>query len=316
MQEINNSERLWVEKYRPQKIEDCILSENVKEQLSSIAKSGQIPNLLLSGTAGTGKTTAAKALCNELECDWLFINASEDGGIDTLRTKIRSYASTTSLTGNGKVVILDEADHLTNNAQAAFRSALEEFSKNCTFIMTCNYPNRLIDPLRSRLKQIEFSIPNSEKPALAMQLMKRVAFILDNEKIEYDKKVVAQVIQRYFPDNRKVLNELNGYAAGGRKIDVGILQSLKGSDVETLVDYMKSKDFKSIRQWAADSAGTDTAPVYEGLYKNLYDKVTPASIPELIITLEEYQRYDSIVPSKEVHMTALAVALMATMEWK
>lgn len=313
---VNESEHIWVEKFRPSKINDCILPAGIKDQLTSITASGRIPNLLLSGGPGTGKTTAAKALCNELDCDWLFINASEEGGIDTLRTKIRHYASTTSLTGNGKVVILDESDHLTGNAQAAFRSALEEFSKNCSFIMTCNYPNRLIEPLRSRLKQIDFSIPNEEKPALAMQLLKRVSVILEHENVEFDKKVVAMVIQRYFPDNRKVLNELNGYAAGGRKIDVGILQSLKGAEVSTLVDFMKAKDFKAIRQWAADVSSSDTSMVYEGLYKTLYDMVQPSSIPEIILIVEEYQRYDGVVPSKEIHMVALAVSLMATVEWK
>jgi DNA polymerase III delta prime subunit len=315
MQNVNNEEFLWVEKYRPQTIDDCLLPEVNKQQLKAIAGSGRITNLLLTGGPGTGKTTAAKALCNELGCDWLFINASEDGGIDTLRTKIRHYASTTSLTGNGKVVIMDEADHLTGSAQAAFRSALEEFSKNCSFIMTCNFPNRLIEPLRSRLKQIEFSIPMEERPGLAAQLLKRVMFILDNEKVEYDKRVVAQVVQRYFPDNRKVINELNGYAAGGKTIDIGILQSLKGSDVDELVRRMKGKDFKAVRQWAADTAGSDTSSVYEGLYKVLYSMVSPSSIPEVILTIEDYQRYDGVVPSKEVHIAALAVSLMASIEW-
>lgn len=316
MMNVNDKEFLWVEKYRPDTIQDCILPEKNKEQLLSIIKAGRVPNLLLSGGPGTGKTTAAKALCKEMDCDWLFINASEDGGIDTLRTKIRQYASTTSLSGNGKVVILDESDHLTGNTMAAMRSAIEEFSKNCSFIFTCNYPNKIIEPLKSRLKQVDFSIPVEEKPTLAAQLLKRVVSILQNECIEYDKRVLAQVIQRYFPDNRKVLNELNGYAVGGRVIDVGILQTMKGAEIDILIDYLTQKDFKEIRQWATNVASSDTTVIYEGLYKKLYDKVQPSSIPDIILTLEEYQRFDSVVPSKELHIAAMSVQLMATIEWK
>lgn len=313
---FNENEHLWTEKYRPATIKDCILPAATSGLMLSIVDSGRMPNLLLSGPPGTGKTTAAKALCNELDCDWMFIPASEDSGIDVLRTKIRQFASTTSLTGNGKVVILDEADHLQKNStQPALRSAIEEFSKNCSFIFTCNYPNLIIEPLRSRLKQIDFSIPSTEKAPLALQLMKRTIQILELEGVVHDKKVVAAVIQRYFPDNRKVLTELNSYAKSG-KIDVGILEALKGSNVDKLVELMKNRDFKEIRQWAADTSGYDTSAIYEGLYKVLYEKVKPSSIPEVILTLEEYQRFDGIVPSKEVHLVALAVSLMASVEWK
>lgn len=311
----NMKEPLWVERYRPQKIADCILPDNIKKQFEEIIASGRIPNLLLSGSAGTGKTTGGKALCNELGVDWIIINASEDNGIDLIRNKIKDFASTVSFSEAGKCVILDEADALTQAAQSALRGALETYSQTCSFIFTCNFPGRIIDPLHSRTSRIDFTIGKTDRPAIQMKFFERVCAILKNEGVTYDELTVATLINKFFPDNRRILGELQKYGRGGA-IDAGILNDLQEVSIETLVKAMKAKKFAEVRQWCAENSGNDLASMYKRLYTSLKDYVEPASIPEAILVLEDYQRYDGVVPDKELHIAAMCVALMMSVTFK
>lgn len=312
----NENERLWVEKYRPQNIEDCILKESTKKQFVSIVKEGNIPNLLLYGPPGTGKTTAAKAMCKELGVDWMVVNASNERGMDVLRDKIMSFASTVSLGGHGKCFILDEADHLLPATQAALRSATEELSANCSFIMTANYPNRIIDALHSRFAGIDFAADHRELERMQAEFFFRVIEILNNESVTYEEKVLVEVVQKYFPDNRKILNKLQQYARGGNCIDTGILMTMEEVSIDALIESIKSKKFKQVAQWAEDNKNNDTSSMYEKIYKSLKQWVAPSSIPDAIMTLQEYQKFDSVVPSKELHLTSLCVELMSSLEFK
>jgi DNA polymerase III delta prime subunit len=311
MSEIN----LFVEKYRPKTIEECILPESTKNTFREIVKSGECQNLLLSGKPGTGKTSVAKALCNDLDCDWIMINCSEDGNIDTLRTKIRTFASTVSLSDKRKVVILDEFDYSNaSSIQPALRGAIEEFAANCRFILTCNYKNRIIEPIHSRCTTIEFSIPSKEKPKMAKEFMSRCEMILDEEGITYDMKVLAELILKYFPDFRKILNELQRYSVSGT-IDVGILAT-PSQKINDVIKAMKDKDFVTVRKWVAGNMDNSQTDLFRSIYDGLYEHLSPTSIPNAILILAEYQYKAAFVADQEINTAACMVELMMSCEFK
>jgi len=307
---------LLVEKYRPATIDDCILPVSLKETFKDIVGSGECQNLLLSGGAGCGKTSVARALCNELDADSILINCSEDGNIDTLRTKIRTFASTVSISGNKKVVILDEFDYSNaNSIQPALRGAIEEFANNCRFIITCNYKNRIISPIHSRCTNIEFAIPSEEKPSLAGQFMQRVKKILDKEAIPYEDKILAQLITKYFPDFRRVLNELQRYSVAGI-IDIGILSQIGEVQVKELAVAMKGKNFTETRKWVVSNLDNSQTELFRKIYDGLHDYVTPSSIPQAILILADYQHKAAFVADQEINLTACIVELMMECEFK
>jgi len=310
------NEYLWVEKFRPQIIEDCILPQSIKDTFQQMVDVGESQNLLLSGSAGCGKTTIAKALCKELDTDFIMINCSEDGNIDTLRTKIRNFASTVSISGGKKIVILDEFDY--SNAQStqpALRGFIEEFSDNCRFILTCNFKNRIIEPIHSRCTCIPFTIPKSEKPKLASQFMERAKWILEQENIGYDEKVVAEVIMKHFPDFRRVINELQRYSVAG-SIDVGILSTIGEIHIKDLMGYMKTKDFTNARKWAVENLDNAPTELFRKIYDGLYEGVTSSSIPQAILILAEYQYKSAFVADQEINLVACIVELMMGCEFK
>ncbi len=310
------NEFLWVQKYRPKKIADCILPDDLKETFQAIADGDRIPTLLLAGGPGIGKTTVAKALCEEVGADWIMINGSEESGIDVLRTKIRAFASTVSMYDTKKVVIVDESDYLNpNSTQPALRMATEEFSKNCTFIFTCNFKNRIIAPLQSRCSVYDFKIKNADKPKLAMQFMKRVEQILEQEGVEYDKKVVAEIIQRHFPDFRRVLNELQRYSATG-KIDSGILFNLSDENFNELVGYLKEKKYTSVRKWVAQNVDIDSVKLFSDLYTRASERMNPKSVPDLVLILAKYQYNAAFVADQEINMMAALTEIMLQVAWK
>ena len=307
---------LFVEKYRPQTIDDCILPSSLKSTFNDIVRSGECQNLLLTGGAGCGKTSVARALCNELDADFILINCSEDGNIDTLRTKIRTFASTVSITGNKKVVILDEFDY--SNAQSiqpALRGAIEEFADNCRFVITCNYKNRIISPIHSRCTNVEFIIPSDEKPALAAQFMERVQYILDKENIPYENAIIAQLITKYFPDFRRVLNELQRYSVAGI-IDVGILSQVGELQVKELVSSMKEKNFTEARKWVVSNLDNSQTELFRKIYDGLYNHMQSSSIPQAILILADYQHKAAFVADQEINLTACIVELMMECEFK
>ena len=302
---------LWCEKYRPRTVDDTILSPELKETFKEFIKQGNIPNLLLTGGAGMGKTTVARAMLEELGCDYIIINGSMNGNIDTLRNDIRNFASTVSFDGGRKYVILDEADYLNpQSTQPALRNFMEEFSNNCGFILTCNFANRIISPLHSRCSVIEFKIPNNEKPKLAAQLMKRIHGILSQEHIEYEEKVVAQVIMKHFPDFRRVLNELQRYSATG-KIDTGILVNLQDVSIKTLMQHMKEKNFKEVRKWVVENIDNDPVMMYRKLYDSAADYMKPESIPSLVLIVAEYSYKSAFVADQEVNLVACLTEIMS-----
>lgn len=307
---------LFVEKYRPKTIDECILPSSLKKTFNDIVSGGECPNLLLSGKAGTGKTSVARALCNQLGADWIIINCSEDGNIDTLRTKIRQFASTISLSDTKKVVILDEFDY--SNAQSiqpALRGAIEEFAKNCRFILTCNYKNRIIEPIHSRCTCIDFSIPIKEKPQLAKDFLARCEFILKEEKIGYDKKVLTQLIIKHFPDFRRTLNELQRYSSAGT-IDIGILSEVGDIKIKELMEHMKNKDFSAARVWVVSNIDNDPQHIFRKLYDGLYENLKSGSIPTAILALAEYQYKSAFVADQEINLVACVVELMMGCEFK
>jgi DNA polymerase III delta prime subunit len=306
---------LWTEKYRPQTIEDCILPKRLKEVFQQYASQKQIPNLLLTGSAGVGKTTVAKALCQEVGCDYLVINGSDESGIDTFRVKIKNYASSMSFTGGRKVIIIDEADYLNpNSTQPALRSAIEEFASNCSFIFTCNYKNRIIEPLHSRMAVIEFGLKNGEKMKMATEFLKKTEFILQTEKIEFDKKVVAELVTKHFPDFRRVINELQRYSQLG-KIDVGVLAQVADISTTEIVKYIKDKDFGAVRKWVATNE-IDPTTFFRKLYDNLYDFLKPHSIPQVILILADYQYKQAFVVDQEINTVACLIQIMAEGDFK
>jgi len=312
--DVNNY--IWPEKYRPSKIADCVLPEHLKARFTEIAKSGDIPHLLLHGRAGVGKTTVAIALCQEVGADYILINASKDGNIDTLRTTIQDFASSMSFHGSRKVVILDEADYLNpNSTQPALRGAITEYSSNCTFIFTCNNKSRLIEPLHSRSTVIEFSIPKEEKPSIARQIASRIRYILETEGVEYDKNIVNEIIMRFFPDFRRMLNELQTYAIGG-KIDVGILAVAKDVTVDEVVKYLKDKNFKEMRKWVALNIESDPIQIYRRIYDCLNDYMKPESVPEAVLILAEAMYRAAFVADQEIQMVATLTSIMTECTFK
>ena len=307
---------LWVEKYRPKTVEDCVLPKELKTVFSNIIKTGEIPNMLFSGTAGVGKTTVAKAICNELHLDYILINGSEEGNIDTLRGKIKSFASTVSLQGGYKVVILDEADYLNpQSTQPALRAFIEEFSNNCRFIMTCNFKNRIIEPLHSRCSVYEFNIPSKEKPAMAGEFLKRLEFILGQENVEYQIDVLANLIMKFFPDWRRVLNECQRYSIGGT-IDAGILVSLSDENMNKLIQHLKDKNFTEMRKWVANNMDVESRVIYRKIYDALLDILKPESAPQIVLILAQYQYYDPFVADHELNVVACMTEIMACAEFK
>jgi len=309
-------EFLWVEKYRPKTIEECVLPAELKDNFNQVLKQGELQNMLLTGTAGTGKTTAAKALCHELDLDYLLINGSEESGIDTLRNKIKHFASTVSLQGGYKVVILDEADYLNpQSTQPALRGFIEEFSANCRFILTCNFKNRIIEPLHSRCTTIEFNIPKKEAERLASVMMARLMLILDDEGIEYEHPVLAELIMKHMPDWRKVLNELQRYSVSG-KIDAGILVQLSDVSLQSLMSFLKEKNFKQVRKWVAENMDSEPAALYRKIYDNMNDHVESASIPQLVLILADYQYKNAFVADHELNTVACLTEVMAGVKFK
>ena len=303
-------EFLWVEKYRPKTIADTILPAELKQTFQQFVDQKNIPNLLLSGTAGVGKTTVARAMLEELECDYIMINGSMNGNIDTLRNEILNFASTVSFSGKRKYVILDEADYLNaNSTQPALRNFMEEFSRNCGFILTCNFKNRIIEPLHSRCSVIDFRISKSDMAKLAGSFFKRTTGILDNEGIQYDKAVVAEIIQKHFPDWRRVLNELQRYSATG-KIDSGILTNMTESSIKELMSLMKDKNFTEVRKWVKDNTDTDVNVLYNKFYEVAGEYFDKRVIPSLIILIAKYQYQNAFSANSEINFTAFLAEIM------
>ena len=306
---------LWVEKYRPQTIEDCILPESTKKTFKEFLKKGEVPNLLLCGTAGTGKTTVARALCEELGCDYIVINGSDEGRqIDTLRTKIKSFASAISFESKTKVVIIDEADYLNRESvQPALRAFIETFSENCRFIFTCNYKQKIIAPLHSRTTVIEFKVDKKDQPALASKFMKRMQFVLEAEGITYKDKVLAELLMKHIPDYRRVLNEMQRYSSSGT-IDEGILSNISDINTKDLITSLKDKDWKKMRQWVANNVDTDP----QGVFRYIYDSLLPEikTVPQMVLLIADYQYKAAFVADQEINLTACLTEIMASIQFK
>ena len=307
---------LWVEEYRPRDVESCVLPKHLKDTFTEFVAQGELPNLILSGGPGVGKTTIAKAVLEELGSTYMMINGSEESGIDVLRTKIKNFASTVSLEGGRKYLILDEADYLNpQSTQPALRGFVEEFHKNCGFILTCNYKNRLIEPLHSRCSVIDFTIPNSEKPELAKHFMSRVEGILDDVNIKYEKRVLAEVINKFFPDWRRVLNELQRYSVSG-VIDAGMLVDMSEINIKELMGAMRNKEFTNVRKWVVNNLDNDPVRIFRNIYDSLYDHVDNNSIPLVVVLLGEYQYKSSFVADQEINTLAFLTEVMAKVKWK
>ena len=313
------AENLWVEKYRPKKIDDCILTIELKETFKQFVNQKELPNLLLSGTAGTGKTTVARALCEELGVDYIIINGSDEGRqIDTLRHKIKNFASTVSLTETArhKVVILDEADYMNpESVQPALRNFIETFYKNCRFIFTCNYKNKILPALHSRCTVIDFTITNGQKVKTATQLMNRLCSILTEENIEFNKKVIAELIQKHFPDFRRTINELQRYSVRG-KIDSGILFSITEADTKQLVAILKEKRFNDMRKWVINNLEKEPSSLFSSVYEILYKHLQPQSIPQAVLVIAGYQYKSAFVADQEINMVACLTEVMANCKFK
>jgi DNA polymerase III delta prime subunit len=309
------NEVLWVEKYRPQSIDDTILPDKMKNTFRKFVNDENVPNLLLTGGPGVGKTTIAKAMLDEMGCDYIVKNGSLNVNIDTLRYDISTYASAVSLGGGRKYVIFDEADYLSAaNVQPALRNFIEEYSANCGFIFTCNFKNRIIAPLRSRLSEVDFSIEQTERPALAMQFFKRVINILDNENVNYDKAVVAKVIEKHFPDFRRVLTELQSYAASG-KIDEGIFVNLKQESIDELFSLLKAKDFTNMRKWVAKNSDQDMNEMFRRIYDAAAERVEFKTLPGFVVTIADYMYKSNFVADQEVNMVAFLTEVMIESEY-
>ena len=313
------SEYLWVEKYRPKKISECILSEDIKNTFAQFLKQKEIPNLLLAGTAGTGKTTVARALCEELGADYIIINGSDEGRqIDTLRNKIKNFASTVSLTehSNHKVVIIDEADYMNaESVQPALRNFIETFYKNCRFIFTCNYKNKILPALHSRCTVIDFAIKNGQKVKTAQALLQRLGKVLDEEGIEYDNKVLAELIQKYYPDFRRTINELQRYSVRG-KVDSGILFSLSEANTKELVKILKEKRFNDMRKWVINNLDKEPSSLFTSVYELMYKSLESSSIPQSILIIAGYQYKSAFVADQEINLVACLTELMSQVKFK
>jgi len=312
--ENNRDQFLWVERYRPRKLDDCILPDDQLKTFREFVATGEIPNMLLCGSAGVGKTTIARAICEELGCDYIIINGSEESGIDVLRTKIREFASSVSFGGKTKVVILDEADYLNpNSTQPALRAFIEEFANNCRFIFTCNFKNRIIAPLHSRTAVIEFKLTKADRPKMAGRFMKRLSDILATENVSFDEKVVAEVLKKHFPDYRRVLNELQRYSVSGT-IDEGILVNIQEVNMKELVASLKGKDFKKMRNWVVDNIDNDPNLIFRKIYDTILDDVKYPS--QLVLLLADYQYKAAFAANPEINLVACLAEIMAGMEWK
>ena len=311
-----NTDFLWVEEYRPKTIEDCILPESLKTLFSSFVKKGELSNLLFSGTPGIGKTTVAKALCEEMNCDWIMINGSEEGGIDVLRNKIKNFASTVSLSGGKKVVILDEADYLNpQSTQPALRGFVEEFHKNCRFILTCNFKNRIIEPLHSRFSNIEFKVNPKDKPKLASRLFERAVYILKEQNVSYEDKVLVELITKHFPDFRKLINELQRYSVSG-SIDAGILVNVSDENLKTLITHLKNKEFSDMRKWVVNNLDNDPVKIFRKIYDTLYTNLEPSTIPHAVLIIADYQYKSAFVADQEINLVACLTELMSQVKFK
>ena len=317
MENVKENEFLWSERYRPQTIDDCVLPDVIKQTFKDYIAQGELPTFLLTGTAGVGKTTVARALCEEIGADYLFINGSDEGrSIDVLRTVVRSFASTVSLTDAKKMIIIDEADYMNaNSIQPALRGFIEEFSANCRFIFTCNYANRIIEPLRSRCAIVDFKIDNKDKPELAGAFYKRAIGILKNEGIEFEPKVVAELITKYFPDYRRVLNEMQRYSVSG-KIDAGILVNMSEQTFKELIGFLKDKNFTSVRQWVGKNSDTDSTALFRNIYDAASNVLQPVSIPELVLILAGYQYKAAFVADHEINTMACLTEIMRDCSFK
>jgi DNA polymerase III delta prime subunit len=316
MIDFRDDQFLWVEKYRPQKIDDCVLPESLKETFKQYVAQGELPHFLLSGTAGIGKTTIAKALCNEIGAEYIMINGSEESGIDTLRVKIKGFASTVSLTDSPKVIIIDEADYLqANSTQPALRSFIEEFSSNCRFIFTCNFKNRILEAIHSRCACIDFKIDPKDKQVLLGTFFKRASIILKQEGIEFDPKVVAELITKHFPDYRRVLNELQRYSVSG-KIDSGILVNMSEESFKDLIKLMKEKDFTNVRKWVGKHSDSDTVALFREFYDTAANFMVAGSIPQMVLILADYQYKAAFVADHELNIMAAMTEIMADCKFK
>mgnify|MGYP001206305058 FL=1 len=311
-----NTDFLWVEQYRPKTIDDCILPDSLKTLFKSFIKKGELSNMLFSGTPGIGKTTVAKALCEEMNCDWIMINGSEEGGIDVLRNKIKNFASTVSLSGGKKVVILDEADYLNpQSTQPAMRGFVEEFHKNCRFILTCNFKNRIIEPLHSRFSNIEFKVNPKDKPKLASKLFERAIYILKEQNISYEDKVLVELITKHFPDFRKLINELQRYSVSG-SIDAGILVNVSDENLKTLVTHLKNKEFSDMRKWVVNNLDNDPVKIFRKIYDTLYTNLEPSTIPHAVLIIADYQYKSAFVADQEINLVACLTELMSQVKFK
>ena len=312
------SDFIWVEKYRPTTIDECILPKGIKKTFQDFVERGEIPNMLLSGPPGIGKTTVAKALCHQLGSDYYVINGSDEGRfLDTVRNSAKNFASTVSLTSDSKhkVIIIDEADNTTSDVQLLLRASIEEFSKNCRFIFTCNYKNKIIDPLHSRCSVVDFSVNKKDKPTIAAQFFARLNSILEEEKVEADKKVLAELINKHFPDWRRVLNECQRYAVSG-KIDSGILAAFSDVAVNDLIKNLKQKNFSEVRKWVVTNMDNDTSVLLRRIYDSLYDSLVNSSIPAAVLIIAKYQFQIAFVADQEINLLAALTEIMVECEFK
>jgi DNA polymerase III delta prime subunit len=312
------SDFIWVEKYRPKTIEECILPENIKKTFSDFLNKGEIPNMLLAGPPGVGKTTVAKALCNELGVDYYVINGSDEGRfLDTVRNNAKNFASTVSLASDAKhkVIIIDEADNTGNDVQLLLRAFIEEFAGNCRFIFTCNYKNKILEPLHSRCAVVEFGVKGKEKQTIAAAFFKRINFILDKENIDADKKVLVQLINKHFPDWRRILNECQRYSVGG-KIDSGILSTFSDIAVNDLIKNLKEKNFPEVRKWVVSNLDNDTAVLLRRIYDVLYTSLVPSTIPAAVLIIAKYQYQIAFVADQEINLLACLTEIMVECEFK
>ena len=314
---MEREEFLWVEKYRPSKVIDCVLPSDLEETFSEYVDKNSVPNLILTGGPGTGKTTAAKALCEETSTDYLMVNGSDEGrSIDTVRTTLTQFCSSVSMTGNRKAIIMDEADYMNpDSVQPALRGFIEKFGNNVSFLFTCNYRNRIIDPIHSRCAVLDFIIPNNEKPKIAERYLDRCEKILDGEGIVYDKKVLIELIMKYFPDFRRVLNELQRYSVSG-EIDTGILSSINEVNLNELVSSLKGKKFSEVRKWPNQNIDQDTTKIFRKFYDNLSGQLKPQSIPQAVLIIADYQYKSAFVADQEINLVACLTEIMVECEFK